>query len=213
MSDRNWVSRTFWAAERPAPVARRALEALFNGTGQGLNVGAGTSGAHPGVVNLDIRPLPGIDVLGEAIRLPFAPGSFNAVLSQETVEHTRDPFRAVAEMARVLKPGGRLFLQVPFVIGYHPDPDDYWRFTRSGVEQLMRSAGLLPERVGQSFGGGTGLHRIAVEFVAGLAGTVSRRLYRPAKGAAAIGLYPLKWVTAGQDRIAGGYFGVARKPN
>jgi 2-polyprenyl-6-hydroxyphenyl methylase/3-demethylubiquinone-9 3-methyltransferase len=52
-------------------------------------------------------------VAGDAIVLPFADGRFDVVLSSECIEHTTDPRRAVAEMVRVLRPGGRLVVTCP----------------------------------------------------------------------------------------------------
>ena len=51
--------------------------------------------------------------------LPFPSGTFDVVISSEVIEHTNDPARAVSEMSRVLRPGGRLALTVPNRL-WHP---------------------------------------------------------------------------------------------
>jgi hypothetical protein len=103
------------------------------------------------------------------------------------------------------------------VIGYHPGPSDYWRFSIEGIRTLVESAGFTCDEIGQSVGGGTGMYRIAVEFVATLLSALSRALYLPGKGVAAVVLSPLKLLdpvlarSPQRDRIPGGYFVVARK--
>jgi 2-polyprenyl-3-methyl-5-hydroxy-6-metoxy-1,4-benzoquinol methylase len=49
--------------------------------------------------------------------LPFSDGDFDTVVSCETIEHVADPRQALRELARVLKPGGRLFLTTPNYLG------------------------------------------------------------------------------------------------
>ena len=55
--------------------------------------------------------------------------SFDAVLSTQVLEHVADPGALPAERFRVLRPGGRLLLSTHGIFVYHPDPDDYWRWT------------------------------------------------------------------------------------
>lgn len=59
----------------------------------------------------DGRPLR--PVVSDVRRLPFGPASFDAIYSMGTVEHFDETEAAVTELARILKPGGRLILGVP----------------------------------------------------------------------------------------------------
>ncbi len=84
-----------------------------------------------------------LDVIGDLLRLPFRSGSFEACLNVVTLEHVRDPARAVAEMARTLKPGGPLLLVAPQDWEVHQAPRDYFRFTRYGLRYLLEEAGFV----------------------------------------------------------------------
>jgi SAM-dependent methyltransferase len=149
--------------------------------------------------------------------LPFASESLALVVSQEVVEHVADPWRAVTEAARVLKPGGKLFLQTPFIIGCHPCPHDYWRFTAEGLTRLIESAGFEMEHIEPSVGAGSGMYRISVEFCAVMAAAIWARLYLPIKGLAAILFRPLCMAdrvaaaSPAAHRMPGGYFAIAVK--
>lgn len=220
---RDWRRRfvgAVYATHNQSPAIRRALgrclSRLDNGD-RGLNVGAGPTDIHPAVLNLDITPLATVDCCAPAEHLPFADNSFALVVSQETLEHVREPHTAMREICRVLKQGGMLYCQLPFVIGYHPGPTDFWRFSVEGIRALVEQNGLICSEVGIAVGPATGFYRIAVEFVAVLLSRATPGLYHPIKGLAALMFYPLKALdpllvgSAQADRIAGGYYVIAYK--
>jgi SAM-dependent methyltransferase len=83
-----------------------------------------------------------VDIVASAERIPVADGSFDAVLSTQVLEHVAEPVSVLAELRRILRPGGRLFLTVPLAWELHEQPFDFYRYTPSGLEHLLRRAGL-----------------------------------------------------------------------
>ncbi len=83
-----------------------------------------------------------VQVFGDGAHLPVRSGSVRTVLSTEVLEHVPDPRALVQEMARVLEPGGKLLLTVPFIQPLHELPSDYFRFTPSSLERFVVDAGL-----------------------------------------------------------------------
>jgi 2-polyprenyl-3-methyl-5-hydroxy-6-metoxy-1,4-benzoquinol methylase len=60
------------------------------------------------------------------------------VISGQCLEHVRNPFRLVAEMARMLKPAGWIFLTAPTSWELHRCPLDYWRILPDGMDALFQ---------------------------------------------------------------------------
>lgn len=77
-----------------------------------LNVGCGHE-VLAGFVNLDVRPVPGLALRADALRLPFADGSAAEVRAGSLLEHFADPCDVLDELHRVVSPGGRLVVRVP----------------------------------------------------------------------------------------------------
>lgn len=88
-----------------------------------------------------------IDAFAEGERLPFRAASFDSVIAIEVLEHVPDPTTVVAEMVRVLRPGGQVMVTVPFVGELHQTPYDFRRFTIFGIRRLLEDAGLEVDRV------------------------------------------------------------------
>lgn len=66
----------------------------------------------------------------------------DTVMSLSVMEHLREPQVFLNEAFRILKPGGAMILQVPFMWGIHEEPYDYYRYTQYGLEHLFRKAGF-----------------------------------------------------------------------
>jgi SAM-dependent methyltransferase len=82
-----------------------------------------------------------LDAIADLSALPFRAGSFDAALHIVTIEHLREPARALAEIARALRPGGTLLIAAPHEWEVHQAPHDYFRYTRYGLQYLLESNG------------------------------------------------------------------------
>lgn len=102
-----------------------------------------------------------LDVVADLTSIPFYDDTFHAAVNVVTLEHVREPASVLAELLRVLKPGGKLLLVVPHEWEEHQTPHDYFRYTRYGTRYLLNRAGFV---------------EIAVEPVGGFFRLLSRRL-------------------------------------
>jgi SAM-dependent methyltransferase len=74
--------------------------------------------------------------------MPFASGSFDTALCVEVLEHAPEPDALMAEIARVLKPGGQLLMTVPWSARRHHIPYDFHRFTRERLQTMLLAHGF-----------------------------------------------------------------------
>lgn len=82
------------------------------------------------------------DVFGDGQRLPFADASFDCITILDVMEHLPQPSAALDEMLRVLKPGGLLISQTPFLYPLHDLPHDFQRWTSEGLRQFAHARSL-----------------------------------------------------------------------
>ena len=146
-----------------------------------LMVGAATPGGGAGdlyedagirLISFDIYPSPLTQFLADAHEIPLADASVDGVCVQAVLEHVLDPARVVAEIARVLKPGGVVYAETPFMQQVHEGAYDFTRFTELGHRWLWRD--FEPVARGALGGPGLSLYWSARYFFRGL--TRSRAL-------------------------------------
>ena len=169
------------------------IRAFYDATpGVILNLGSGNQPAGPNTLNVDMFDYENVDVVADLHRLPFADDSVDGVISIAVLEHVRDPETALAEMHRVLKPGGRIFTLIPFMQPFHASPHDYQRYTLPGIEHLHRRF----ERVDAGVAGGpvSGFLWVFDEFVALLLSFGWRRLHHLVFITMMLLTWPLKYL-------------------
>lgn len=71
--------------------------------------------------------------------LKFEDESFDTVACISILEHIEYPQKAIEELHRVLRPGGKIWVQLPFNYPYHSGPNDYWRVSPDGLRIWMNS--------------------------------------------------------------------------
>lgn len=90
------------------------------------------------LIETDAAIAPRTNLVCDGHDLPFADQSVDAVIVQAVLEHVVDPHRCVAEIFRVLKPGGLVYSDTPFIQQVHGRQFDFTRFTRLGHRRLFR---------------------------------------------------------------------------
>ena len=112
-----------------------------------LVVGGGREGqgmaaalAHPRIewVETDVASGKRTEMLCDAQQIPFEDATFDAVVAQAVLEHVADPARAAGEIWRVLRPGGLVYSETPFLQQVHAGAYDFTRFTHLGHRRLFR---------------------------------------------------------------------------
>ena len=89
-----------------------------------------------------------IDYRCDIANVPVADEAFDAILCTEVLEHVREPIKVVKEMARILKPGGRLILTAPLGSGIHQEPYHYYAgYTPYWYYDFLAAAGFSQIKV------------------------------------------------------------------
>ena len=182
-----------------------------------VDLGSGSRRLAEHVLSVDIGPFSEVDLVGDGHRLPFRDGTIARIVCTGVLEHVNFPERVVAEMLRVLRPGGRVYVSVPFMQGFHPGSgtqQDFQRYTHIGLIQLLMPFWTITW--GISGGPSAALAWILREFLA-LPFAWSHRLYAIAYLVAGPLTSWLRWLDVVVDRfpaarrIACGFYVIGEK--
>ncbi|MDR2075676.1 MAG: class I SAM-dependent methyltransferase [Desulfovibrio sp.] len=99
----------------------------------------------PNRIGCDIIDGHGVDIIADAHDLPFEEGHFERVFCLEAIEHFHTPKKVIAEIARVLRPTGKLIMTVPLCYPVHEAPNDFQRYTEYGLRVLLEEHFTIDE--------------------------------------------------------------------
>ncbi|MFE6647835.1 class I SAM-dependent methyltransferase [Nocardioides sp. NPDC057772] len=83
-----------------------------------------------------------LDYVCDITDIPVDDGRFDRVICNQVLEHVPEPEKAIAELHRVLKPGGRIFLSAPLFFAEHQKPYDFFRYTQFSLRKMFEEAGF-----------------------------------------------------------------------
>ena len=159
---RHYLATRFWAVVLVETLRGKDLNRIlcnvaskkFEAYGRVLDVGGREGGSSywrylqtrrwhkRATVDIDPTSKPDVVIDLEQNTLPFADGHFDTALMFNLIEHIGAREQVLGRVVRVLKSGGSLVGVVPFLVGVHPDPHDFVRLTREGLQALFERAGF-----------------------------------------------------------------------
>ncbi len=90
----------------------------------------------------DMMPGKNIDVVGDVLNPPFEDNEFDTVVSTQVLEHVEKPWVMISQIGRILKSGGICIITAPFIVPFHADPYDFFRYTETGLTSMFKNEGF-----------------------------------------------------------------------
>lgn len=165
-----------------------------------VDLGAGGRRIVPWVQTVDFAELPGTDHVCDFVkgRTPFADGSVDLVIATGVLEHVEDDRAFLAEVRRILKRGGLVHIEIPFLQQYHDDPIDCRRYTEPGLARLLTQHGFRPTAGGVHIGPTVTMLTLTSYYLdllfGGRRGTVGRVMGNVAFHGFALVAWPLRYL-------------------
>ena len=165
---------------------------IDNTEGCFLNLGGGSLGIHQDVINVDIFNYEEVGIVCDIEDLPVEDNTVDVIFNLSVLEHLAYPENVIKEIFRVLRPGGLVYSDVPFVVGFHASPHDYGRWTEAGLRELYKDFEILELNIA---GGPTSaLLWIFQEWLAMLLSFNSKSLYKIIYIILMILTFPIKYL-------------------
>ena len=95
------------------------------------------------LVSFDIEKKMKPDIVGDICTFDFKDEKFDYVVIVEVLEHLHSPHLAISNISSLLNQGGKIILTVPFIFPIHERPYDYYRFTKYGLQFLLKGFASL----------------------------------------------------------------------
>ncbi|AMV36149.1 class I SAM-dependent methyltransferase [Planctomyces sp. SH-PL62] len=182
---------------------------LLNGESRILNAGSSSVRHGSKCVNVDIQRKHDVDVVCDIQSLPVPPAQFDAIVCSAVLQYCQAPERVAGEFHRVLKPGGYVFLDTPWVQPYCPDTPDRFRYSEVALRTIFKHFEIV--EIGPSIRPGSAFAMLGVHIAGSM--THNRYINFLLRKAAFVVLFPFRWIrTADESKTAGAFYMICRKP-
>lgn len=160
---RNYKLLSKWISNKDYPSNEKGENAFVVDLGGG-NGGRGSEkffseikNSHGKRVCIDIKIGSKADILCDIHDLAIASETSDLVILQGVLEHVEDERRVLEEASRILMKKGLVYIEIPFIQGYHADPEDYRRLTEPGLVNFVKKAGFEIVSAGPTAGPGAAI--------------------------------------------------------
>lgn len=129
---------------QPFMDAKRIIRKEIKGQNKvALNLGSGNSDLGDDLLNVDLLPYQNVDIICDIENIPFKDNSVDYIINIAVLEHVPNPQKVIAEIHRILKPGGKIYCFIPFMQPFHASPYDFQRFTTEGMKHQFREFEIM----------------------------------------------------------------------
>ena len=173
-----------------------------------LNAGSSSVRLGSNSVNVDIQSKPDVDVVCDIHDLPESLGAFDVVICNGVLQYCTDPKQVAKQFLKVLKEGGYLFIDAPWIQPYCPDSPDRFRFSEDGLRTIFSDFQVV--KIGPSIRAGSAFAYLGVSIAKDL--TSNKYLNFVLARVAFFILYPLRVIkTTKEEKTAGAFYMICRK--
>lgn len=150
---KKWPKLYFFVANVIGPILPTGMGGnnfldKYKREGKTLNLGSGPRVLNdPEVINVDLTAYESVNIVADVLSVPLPDASIARIVSDNVLEHVKDPLQAVKEMHRLLEPGGLLYVATPFMYPFHSSPSDYQRWTDRGLRELFSEFEIVEQGI------------------------------------------------------------------
>lgn len=173
-----------------------------------LNAGSSSVRYGENCINVDIQDKGNVDYVCDIHELPNSIGEFDAIICNAVLQYCRNPETVAKQFYKVLKPGGYLFVDVPWIQPFCPDTPDRFRFSQEALRQIFADFKIIS--MGSSIRSGSAFAMLGVYISQNL--TRNKYVNFVLSKAVELILFPFRWLkTADESLTAGAFYLVCQK--
>jgi len=173
-----------------------------------LNAGSSSVRYGENCINVDIQSKENVDCVCDIHELPSLLGEFDAIICNAVLQYCRSPETVAKQFYRVLKPGGYLFVDAPWVQPFCPDTPDRFRFSQDALKQIFSDFQIIT--IGSSIRSGSAFAMLGIHIAQNL--THNKYLNYGLSKIASIILYPFRWIaTTDESNTAGAFYLICQR--